>query len=286
MQSFSRFEKREYLDTLVRFITRYKRLLVLTGAGCSTESGIPDYRDDNGDWKQQQPVRYQDFVRSEGIRRRYWARSMAGWKIISLAKPNPGHHALARLEAGGFIRQLVTQNVDGLHQKAGSRRVVDLHGRIDTVECLDCRNRFSRELLQQELEERNPDFRNLRVFSAPDGDAQLEGIDFDRFQIPACPKCSGTLKPSVVFFGESVPHSRVELAYTALQESNALLVAGSSLMVFSSYRFCRAAKEQHKPIVAVNLGRTRADNDIDFKVQVQCGTVLPDLTARLGLNQK
>lgn len=283
MPSLPDLNKTECLDELVRFINRYKRLFVLTGAGCSTESGIPDYRDHNGEWKHRQPVQYQDFVRIESVRRQYWARSMAGWKLIAQAKPNPAHVALARLEAAGFVHQLVTQNVDGLHQKAGSRNVIDLHGRLDTVECLDCHKRISRETFQQELEDLNPAFKDLAATIAPDGDAQMEGIDFNQFQIPACPKCAGTLKPGVVFFGESVPHPRVDLAYARLQESDALLVAGSSLMIFSGYRFCIAAKKQHKPIVAINLGRTRADPDLTFKVELQCGRVLSEVAAQLGL---
>jgi len=283
MRSLPSLNKTEYLDELVRFINRHKRLFVLTGAGCSTESGIPDYRDDNGEWKHRKPVQYQDFVRSESVRRQYWARSMAGWSLIAQAKPNQAHVALARLEAAGLIHQLVTQNVDGLHQKAGSRNVIDLHGRLDTVECLDCHKQISRETFQQELQNGNPAFKDLEATMAPDGDAQMEGTDFNMFQIPACPKCAGTLKPGVVFFGESVPHQRVDLAYARLQESEALLVAGSSLMIFSGYRFCIAAKKQNKPIAAINLGRTRADQDLTFKVELECGRVLSEVVTQLGL---
>ena len=283
MRSLPNLNNTEYLDELVRFIDRYKRLFILTGAGCSTESGIPDYRDDNGQWKHRKPVQYQDFVRNEDARKRYWARSMAGWRLIAKAKPNRAHVALARLEASGLIHQLVTQNVDGLHQKAGSRNVIELHGRLDTVECLACQKRIGRETFQRELQGRNPAFKDLEVTMAPDGDAHLEGTDFKSFQIPACPKCGGILKPGVVFFGESVPHPRVDLTYASLQESKALLVVGSSLMIFSGYRFCIAAKKQGKPIVAINLGRTRADPDLTFKVELQCGRVLSEVVDQLGL---
>jgi len=271
------------LNELADFIRRRQRLFVLTGAGCSTESGIPDYRDASGAWKHRQPVQYQDFVRSEAVRQRYWARSMLGWPRFAQARPNSAHDALARLEAAGFVRQLVTQNVDGLHQQAGSRRVIDLHGRLDAVECLHCGDRTSRAILQRILEQRNPAFRRLAAAAAPDGDAGLEDADFSQFQAPACGRCGGVLKPGVVFFGESVPRTRVTLACERLATAEALLVVGSSLMVFSGYRFCRAAAEQAKPIAAVNLGRTRADELLALKVAVPCGQALSALTERLGL---
>ncbi len=271
------------LNELADFIHRRRRLFVLTGAGCSTESGIPDYRDASGAWKHRPPVQYQDFVRSEAVRQRYWARSMLGWPHFAQARPNSAHDALARLEAAGLLGQLVTQNVDGLHQQAGSRQVIDLHGRLDVVECLHCGDRTSRIALQPLLEQRNPAFRRLTAAAAPDGDAGLEDTDFSQFQAPACGRCSGVLKPGVVFFGESVPRPRVNLACERLAESEALLVVGSSLMVFSGYRFCRTAAEQGKPIAAVNLGRTRADELLAVKVAVPCGQALSALTERLGL---
>jgi len=267
---------------LVEFVKRYRRLFVLTGAGCSTESGIPDYRDTEGQWKQKKPVQFQDFVHSEPMRQRYWARSLLGWKHFSNARPNDAHWALARLENAGFVHQLVTQNVDGLHQQAGSRRVLDLHGRLDWVECLSCRTRGARTAFQQTLEVLNPDFLQLSAASAPDGDAVLESVDFSRFQIPACPGCGGVLKPGVVFFGESVPRPRVERAYARLAEADALLVVGSSLMVYSGFRFCRAAAEQNKPQAAINRGRTRADDFFAHKISAPCGDTLTALAHRLG----
>jgi NAD-dependent SIR2 family protein deacetylase len=179
---------------------------------------------------------------------------------------------------------LVTQNVDGLHQKAGSWQVIDLHGRLDTIECLDCRSRSLRSTFQQILEAQNPAFKQFVATSNPDGDVDLEGVDFSQFRIPDCPRCGGTLKPYVVFFGESVPRSRVELACQRLQEADALLVVGSSLMVFSGYRFCRTAREQKKPIVAINLGRTRADGELTLKIEDRCGKVLSALIERLSLD--
>jgi NAD-dependent SIR2 family protein deacetylase len=270
------------LDQLATFVETHPRLFVLTGAGCSTESGIPDYRDANGEWKHRPPVQYRDFLRNERVRQRYWARSLLGWPRFAQARPNPAHRALARLESAGLVHQLVTQNVDGLHQQAGSRRVIDLHGRLDRVECLNCHHRWSRAAFQQALTERNPQFQAFAVTTAPDGDALLEDIDFSSFQVPTCPQCSGMLKPAVVFFGESVPRPRVALSYRRLAEADGLLVVGSSLMVYSGYRFCRAAAEQHKPIAAINLGRTRADGELILKIALSCSELLPRLVERLG----
>lgn len=262
------------MDELITYVRDYRRLFVLTGAGCSTASGIPDYRDDQGRWKRRQPVMYQDFVRSVAIRRRYWARSLLGWPHIERARPNGAHHALASLEADGHIHHLVTQNVDGLHQRAGSRRVTDLHGRLDTIECLDCRISMSRSLFQVLLQEFNPQLRTHAAVTAPDGDADLDDVEFDAVRVPDCRQCRGILKPTVVFFGEAVPRHRVAYVYRRLEECDAMLVVGSSLMVFSGYRFCRAAREQGKPIAAINLGRTRADSELTLKLNEDCSRSL------------
>ena len=269
------------LDELTDFVSQYSRLFVLTGAGCSTESGIPDYRDSDGGWKHRPPVQYQDFLRSERTRQRYWARSLLGWGRIAQAEPNAAHHALAGLEVAGFIHQLVTQNVDGLHQRAGSRRVIDLHGRLDAVDCLDCRHRSPRAEFQRRLIEQNPSFTALVATGAPDGDALLEDMDYGGFQVPSCSRCRSVVKPTVVFFGEAVPRPRVDRALARLAQADALLVVGSSLMVYSGYRFCRAAAEQGKPIAAVNLGRTRADGELKLKISAHCGEILPGLLQRL-----
>jgi NAD-dependent SIR2 family protein deacetylase len=247
---------------------------VLTGAGCSTASGIPDYRDADGEWRRGKPVLFQDFVAQEHARRRYWARSLIGWRRMRTAQPNDAHRALARLESAGQLTQLVTQNVDGLHQAAGTRAVIDLHGRVDVVRCLRCDTRLPRAVLQEDLVRCNPQFAALDAADAPDGDALLDGIDFSSFHVPSCENCGGLLKPDVVFFGESVPTERVRQAMDALALADAMLVVGSSLMVYSGYRFAAAMARVGKPIAAVNLGRTRADDLLALKVVAPCAEAL------------
>lgn len=212
------------LQSLIDFVHRHPRLLVITGAGCSTAAGIPDYRDENGAWKRSEPMRYQVFVGDALARRRYWARSMLGWRTMAHAAPTAAHHALAQLESAGRIELLVTQNVDGLHQAAGSTNVVDLHGRIDTVCCLACGARTPRRVLQDELTALNPDWLALDAQSLPDGDADLDGLDFSMLRVPDCPACGGMLKPDVVFFGESVPRDRVATVRNALARADGLSV--------------------------------------------------------------
>lgn len=262
------------LDDLIAFVTHHPRLLVLTGAGCSTDSGIPDYRDTNGDWKRAQPVTYQAFVGSLQTRQRYWARSIVGFRKMRGVQPNAAHRALAALEAQGRIDVLVTQNVDGLHQAAGSRNVVDLHGRIDMVRCLACDARVARDAFQQDLTRRNPAFAELDAAGAPDGDADLEHVPFDRIEVPACRACGGLMKPDVVFFGEGVPPERVERVTMALETADAMLVVGSSLMVYSGFRFVKGMAERGKPVAAINLGRTRADDLLTLKVEANCADAL------------
>ncbi|GLQ94923.1 NAD-dependent protein deacetylase [Dyella acidisoli] len=261
-------------NALPRFIAQHRRLFVLTGAGCSTDSGIPDYRDADGGWKRSQPVTYQAFMGEELTRKRYWARSLVGWRRFGKALPNPTHHALARLEQLGKLELLLTQNVDGLHQQAGNNKVVDLHGRLDTVRCMRCEQRSPRHALQQALLELNPQWMALDARDAPDGDADLDGHDFSTFTVPPCPHCGGILKPDVVFFGENVPRDRITTAMQALEAADAMLVVGSSLMVFSGYRFAHAAAKAGKPIAAVNLGRTRADPLLSLKVDRSCSDAL------------
>lgn len=267
------------LHALQDFVRRHPRLLLLTGAGCSTAAGIPDYRDANGAWKRSEPMRYQVFTGDDTARRRYWARSMVGWRAMSQARPTAAHAALAGLEAAGRISLLVTQNVDGLHQQAGSRNVVDLHGRIDTVCCLRCGARTPRAALQEALLARNPGWAALHAHVAPDGDADLEDQDFARFDVPDCAACGGMLKPDVVFFGENVPRERVAAVREALAASDALLVAGSSLMVYSGYRFVEEAVAAGKPVAAVNIGRTRADAVLSLKVEREVGEALRALAS-------
>lgn len=267
---------------LEAFVARHRRLFVLTGAGCSVISGIPDYRDAAGRWKRPQPVTYQAFLASEATRRRYWARSLLGWPRFREARPNAAHRALARLEGRGDVAGLVTQNVDRLHQAAGSRTAIDLHGRLDRVRCLGCGERTEREGLQERLARLNPGVLALDAATAPDGDADLEGADLSDFVVPPCPRCGGTLKPDVVFFGESVPRARVERAFAQLDAADAVLVVGSSLMVYSGYRFALRAAERGLPIAAVNLGTTRADPLIALKVEAPCEAALAFLLAGEG----
>ena len=260
--------------SLEEFVDRHRQLFVLTGAGCSTGSGIPDYRDADGQWKRAQPVTFQAFMGDEKTRRRYWARSLLGWRRIRRAQPNDAHRALARLETKGGIELILTQNVDRLHQAAGSARVIDLHGRIDLVRCMACERRSLREELQEELGRLNADWPDLDGTEAPDGDADLEEVDFSSFVVPSCGRCGGLLKPDVVFFGENVPRDRVDAASRRLEEADAMLIVGSSLMVYSGFRFVEQASRAGKPVAAVNLGRTRADGLLALKSAQACEAAL------------
>src|SRR5690348_6226253 len=270
------------MSALREFIERHSRLAVLTGAGVSTRSGIPDYRDESGAWKRARPVEFRPFMTDSKVRQRYWARSTVGWPIISGARPNDAHHALTRLEALGIVQLLITQNVDGLHARAGSRHVIDLHGRIDAVRCMSCAFTLPRAELQERLLADNPDWARIEGRVAPDGDVDVEGHDYAGFIVPGCPRCDGILKPDVVFFGETVPRDRVERAFEGIANSNALLVVGSSLMVYSGYRFAEAAAASGKPIAAVNLGRTRADHLFALKVGAPSDEALGELSAAFG----
>jgi NAD-dependent SIR2 family protein deacetylase len=250
---------------LQHFIARHPRLCVLTGAGISTSAGIPDYRDEHGEWKRARPVEFEPFMTRPEVRQRYWARSTVGWSYFRHASPTPAHRALAQLESRGIVQLLITQNVDGLHQAAGSHKVIDLHGRLDLVRCMQCGQRLPRAELQQQLLALNPGWAGLEARVAPDGDVDLDH-DTSRFVIPECPACGGILKPDVVFFGEPVPRERVRRAFEGVAQADALLVVGSSLMVYSGFRFVKAAAEAGKPIAAVNLGRTRADDLLALKI--------------------
>jgi NAD-dependent SIR2 family protein deacetylase len=275
----------EQLDHLSGFLNQHRRILVLTGAGLSTASGIPDYRDKDGVRRGRTPIQGPDFRKSEAVRRRYWARSMAGWPTLAQAAPNVGHRALAELEAAGRIDSLVTQNVDGLHQRAGSRRLIELHGNIHGVVCLECRTLYERAAIQDWLKEANPELAASAAAGAdsvvpearPDGDAEVELDALQDFHMPSCERCGGTLQPDVIFFGDNIPPQRTADALAMMAEADALLVVGSSLMVFSGYRFCKLAAEAGKPIAAINLGKTRADDLIGLKVEASATDVLPKL---------
>jgi len=260
-------------ETLRRWIAGHRRIFVLTGAGCSTASGIPDYRDENGEWKRRPPVMIQAFRTQPGVYRRYWARAYAGWPRFTAAAPGAAHLALATWEREGSLAQLVTQNVDGLHQRAGSRAVIDLHGRLDEVVCLGCGTRTSREATQSAMAAANAGWQ-AAVAIAPDGDADIDAALVETFDPPRCDRCGGLLKPDVVFFGENVPVDRVADARDALSRADALLVAGSSLMVYSGFRFVRFARDLGLPIAIVNRGRTRGDDLAEVKVEGDVGTLL------------
>src|ERR1051326_7972398 len=260
---------------LAGFVHDHPRLFVLTGAGISTSSGIPGYRDAEGNWRRKPPMTHQEFVRSDAARKRYWARSLAGWPAIRDAAPNPAHGAVASLERLGHVARLVTQNVDGLHQRAGSQDVIDLHGRLARVVCLDCGALSARSWLQSAMQSANPGFASRVGRLGPDGDAELES-DCTDFETPDCPCCGGVLKPDVVFFGDGVPRERVHAAFAALDRADAVLVVGSSLMAYSGYRFCERAREQRKPIAAVNRGRTRADGLFSLKIDTDCVAALSE----------
>jgi NAD-dependent SIR2 family protein deacetylase len=259
---------------LQHFVDRHQRLFILTGAGCSTRSGISDYRDVDGNWKRGQPMTYQTFMGNTLARQRYWARSLIGWRHFSAARPNGAHMALAQLEARGGSEMLLTQNVDRLHQSAGSAEVIDLHGRLDQVRCMGCEKRIDRARFQGELGRLNPDFVDLYAGDAPDGDADLDNVDFSCFAVPACDLCGGVYKPDVVFFGENVPRERVETAMRHLEQAEAMLIVGSSLMVFSGFRFAQIASRAGKPMAAVNIGRTRADELLSLKIEENCEDAL------------
>jgi len=260
-------------------------LSALTGAGLSTDSGIPDYRGPGS--PRRTPMTYQEFLSGPSAQRRYWARSHVGWTRIGRAAPNDGHRALAALERSGSLRGLITQNVDGLHTAAGSRAVIDLHGRIADVICTACGRRSPRAALQQRFAAANPGFVETAgdaVETAPDGDAELAATD--GFRLVGCLACGGLLKPDVVFFGENVPRERVARAYAmvddAADDDGALLVAGSSLTVMSGLRFVRHARKRGIPVVIVNRGATRGDPLADVRIDAGCSETLTALAAALS----
>lgn len=251
--------------------------VVLSGAGLSTNSGIPAYRDRHGQWLHAKPIQHQEFLASQATRRRYWARSFLGWQTMSRAQPNAGHQAIAQLEARGLVSTVITQNVDSLHHHAGSQSVIELHGSIGRVVCLSCRQHYARAQVQGLLEAGNPHFTltsSNAARAAPDGDAHLEDVHCAGFQVPACPACQGVLKPDVVFFGDNVPRDRVAAASQALENASALLVIGSSLSVYSGFRFAQQAHGLGKPVVAINQGATRADALLSAKLERDCSEAL------------
>jgi NAD-dependent SIR2 family protein deacetylase len=259
---------------------------VLTGAGLSTESGIPDYRGATGSLRRHTPMTYQDFVASAAGRQRYWARSYLGWRTITDAQPNPGHYAVAALESAGYVSGVITQNVDGLHRAAGSPDAIELHGGLERVICLGCGADSTREELDERLHAANPGFRD-RVESThinPDGDVELDDTLVAGFRIASCTDCgTGILKPDVVFFGENVPRPRVQQCYDLIDRSTALLVLGSSLTVMSGLRFVRYAAKAYKPVAIINQGQTRGDAHAAVHADLPLGPALTQLAERLAV---
>lgn len=257
-----------------------RRTLALTGAGLSTPSGIPDYRSPGS--PPRTPMTIEMFLSSPEFRRHYWARNHLGWRHMDATAPNAAHHALAELECAGLISGVLTQNVDMLHLKAGSRRVLDLHGSYGRVICLDCGHALSRHVLDTALEEVNPGFRDRvagrgAIEVAPDADAVVS--DTASFVTVGCPACGGTLKPDIVYFGENVPAPTVARAYAMVDDADALLVVGSSLTVMSGLRFVRHAAKQGKPVAILNRGTTRGDDLAGLKIDHRCETILPAVAA-------
>ncbi|WP_269457301.1 NAD-dependent protein deacetylase [Pseudomonas vancouverensis] len=256
---------------------------VLTGAGISTPSGIPDYRDNQGVRRGRQPMMYQEFLAAPESRRRYWARAMLGWPRVRQAQPNVAHESLAQLQRAGQISALITQNVDTLHDQAGSHDVIELHGSLHRVLCLDCGQPSERDGIQRLMEAQNPYLAGVDAVQAPDGDTLLDPAFEARFQVPHCPFCAGErMKPDVVFFGENVAQATAVKAMAAVEQAAGLLVVGSSLMAYSAFRLCRVVVDQGKPLIAINIGKTRADELLDLKIEASCEALLPQLAQRLS----
>jgi NAD-dependent SIR2 family protein deacetylase len=272
----------DHLDTLHRAMAA-RRFLVLTGAGISTSSGIPDYRDSEGVRRGKAPMMYQEFLATPQARRRYWARAMLGWPRVRIAQPNQAHLALAALQHRQRISGLITQNVDTLHDQAGSEDVIELHGSLHRVLCLDCHRPSARDVIQRSMEAENPYLAGIDAVQAPDGDTLLDVAFEQRFRVPRCPHCDGErLKPDVVFFGENVAQATAARAMAAVEHAEGLLVVGSSLMAYSAFRLCKAMVEQGKPVIAINLGKTRGDELLQLKIAASCERLLPLLAERLG----
>ncbi|EDX01097.1 NAD-dependent protein deacylase Sirt4 isoform X1 [Drosophila yakuba] len=268
------------IKRLEDFLLSKPNVLVLTGAGISTESGIPDYRSEGVGLyarSNHKPVQHMEFVKSSAVRKRYWARNFVGWPKFSATQPNATHHALARFEREERVQAVVTQNVDRLHTKAGSRNVVEVHGSGYVVKCLSCEYRIDRHEFQSILASLNPAFKDAPDMIRPDGDVEIPLEYIENFRIPECTQCGGDLKPEIVFFGDSVPRPRVDQIAGMVYNSEGLLVLGSSLLVFSGYRVVLQTKDLKLPVAIVNIGETRADHLADIKISAKCGDVIPKL---------
>jgi NAD-dependent SIR2 family protein deacetylase len=279
------------VDALVE-LARGKRIVALTGAGCSTESGIPDYRGPTLDGvdrppRTRQPMQHREFVDRADARQRYWARSLLGWPQLAAAQPNPAHRALAGLEQASIVTAVITQNVDSLHAAAGSREVVELHGALARVQCLACHEISPRGVLQDRLLAANPTWpaRARAAALAPDGDVDLPDELVAQFAVVAC-TCGGVLMPDVVFFGGSVAKATLAAAWAAFDRAELLLVVGSSLAVFSGFRFVRRAAERGVPVAIVNRGPTRGDELATLRIDARAGEVLPALLDKLHRDRR
>ncbi|XP_047669426.1 NAD-dependent protein lipoamidase sirtuin-4, mitochondrial isoform X2 [Tachysurus fulvidraco] len=273
---------RSSLEQLQAFVSQASHLFVLTGAGLSTESGIPDYRSEGvGLYARtnRRPMQHTEFMRSSKARQRYWARNYVGWPLFSSHLPNSAHHALRNWEEKGKVHWLVTQNVDALHSKAGHQRLTELHGCSHRVVCMGCGQLTARMELQKRFAALNPDWEASAGEVAPDGDVLLEDEQVLQFRVPSCQSCGGILKPAVTFFGDVVDRATVQFVHNRLAEADAVLVAGSSLQVYSGYRFLLAASERRLPVAIVNIGPTRADHLAELKLSARCGDVLSILSA-------
>ncbi len=276
-------------EQLAEFLSTPDPLLVLTGAGISTASGIPEYRDANGNWKHAKPVQYRDFMDSDFIYRRYWARSSVGWRTMGSAKPNPAHYALVTLQRDRRLQALITQNVDRLHERAGSENVINLHGQLGTVSCQSCGDAHQRDELQARIRNINAEWLERhesrreynRANQKPDGDVELEHDAYAGFKPPWCDQCGSRLKPDVVFFGETIPRSTVEATFDAQQSAQKLLVIGSSLIVFSGFRIARDFHQRGLPVALLNQGMTRADDLATVKFEDDASKLLPEAMALL-----
>ena len=281
---------------LLNFITDHGPVFVLTGAGISIASGLGAYRDDQGKWLRKQPITGPEFLAKEATRKRYWTRSFVGWPSVVKARPNAAHQSLATLHDQGLLTRLVTQNVDGLHSRVGHPDVIDLHGNLHLIKCTSCGERSDRNVMQNRLLDNNPVLRQFEGNDAPDGDSDarlkhapgsenfpadddhLAAQAIENLIIPECRSCGGVLKPDVVFFGENVNRDIVDDAFASLEQAGALLVIGSSLMIYSGYRFARHADSTNKPIAIVNRGVTRADDIATLKILSDCEDALTAVT--------
>ena len=262
-------------EILIEFFETYRRVVVLTGAGISLAAGIPTYRDKHGNRLNSEPIKHQEFLENPHQRKRYWSRSFRGWPAVSNAQPTRAHKALTSLQSDGHVDTIITQNVDRLHQRAGNQKVTDLHGRLDHVLCLDCSAMHHRDEIQAQLDLDNAPVSTLTT-TRPDGDSDLHTDIEKEFNVPNCPVCGGILMPDVVFFGGTVPGQRVKHCMQAIEQADALLVVGSSLQVFSGFRFCRRAREQGKALAIINPGITRADDLAQLKLETDCQGLLEE----------